>query len=603
MDIRSRATTSGSNGTTVRARMVGLRRLLPASFHGLDYSTQRRWMLLLSLSGTLLVLTGVGALTGAFTGALSSWKIPFVVLVLGGYGLSVWLPYRVHSHVLPSHVFLATMLMSLAVITVAIQRPWLFAPLLGTLVPIMAVQLLGRTAAIVWTLVAVGLLAATIIAALTGVWFTQPQTLMGNEVLDHAFLSVSMPVLLLVLVWFHETSRSHVETASSFKSAVLAGMSHELRTPLNGVLGMLEEVLGGPLEPEQRERVVLAHRAGDSLLSIVDDALDLLQAESGGLLLGHASFDLHEELVALEARHVERSQRPDVKISLHYSDAAPRWFIGDGPKVLRVVDKLVDNALKFTDRGHVRVHVDVASATEDEASTVTVRVEDTGIGIPKEKHTTIFDKLTQIEDSWDRTRGGIGMGLAVCRELVDLMGGEIGIESELGRGTTLSFSIPMAVAPKPAAEVEAAPEPIPDPLRSATRTLVVEDNSINQKVAKRMLERLGCEVEIASDGREAVDRVREAEYDIVFMDIQMPVMDGFQATAAIREASDEVVASLPVVAMTAFTMAGDRERCLDAGMDGYVGKPINRERLVAELRRLTPSASASSARGPLVAES
>jgi signal transduction histidine kinase/ActR/RegA family two-component response regulator len=574
---------------TQRVRLPGLRRLLPEGFLLLDQRARHQWLMLLTLSAAMFTFTLVGSLVALATGTFAAENAVISTMGGVGYGVSLVLQYRMRSHALAAHVMLATLQASIVAIMLVLGNPWLFAAPLGTLAPIIAVQLLDRRAALWWTFSMAGLLVTVIIIGLTGVGFTEPKTMLGSHELDLAFLGITLSTTLLILAWFHEGSRTHIQMASSFKSAVLACMSHELRTPLNGVLGMLENTMAGPLDPAQRENLAMAHRAGGSLLDIVDDALDLFQAESGGLQLQHEPFDLRAGLSASTARAIARSERPGVEISLRYPQALPSRFIGDGRQVLRMVDKLVDNALKFTDRGHVRIHVEYPAEPADGESTLTVRVEDTGIGIPAKKQAVIFDDLTQLDDSWNRTRGGTGMGLAVCRELVQRMGGRLGMHSELGRGTEIWFSIPIATAPglAPAPEPEPVPAPASEAPRQRIRTLVVEDNLVNQVVAKRMLERLGCEVEVVGDGRQALERVRRDHFDIVFMDIQMPVMDGFEATIAIRDASNEEVASLPIVAMTAFTMAGDRGRCLDVGMNGYVGKPIDRQRLASELSRLT----------------
>lgn len=570
---------------TEQTRLPRLHRLLPADFFRLDQRARHQWLMLLTLSAAMLTFTVVGSLIALVAGEFAAANAVISIVGGVGYGVSLVLQYRMRSHALAAHVMLSTLQASIVAIMLVLGNPWLFAAPLGSLVPIMAVQLLDRRAALWWTLAMAGLLLTVTVIGLAGVGFTEPKNMLGSPERDLAFIGISLSATLLILAWFHEGSRNHIQMASSFKSAVLACMSHELRTPLNGVLGMLENTMAGPLDPAQRENLAMAHRAGGSLLEIVDDALDLFQAETGGLQLQHEPFDLREGLCAATARVIARLERPGVEISLRYPQELPSRFIGDGRQVLRIVDKLVDNALKFTEHGHVRIEVAYPAESDDGESTLTVRVEDTGIGIPAKKQAVIFDDLTQLDDSWNRTRGGTGMGLAVCRELVQRMGGRLGVHSELGRGTEIWFSVPMATAPA----VVPAPVPvaaIEAPLRRI-RTLVVEDNLINQKVTKRMLERLGCEVEVVGDGRQAIERVRQDHFDIVFMDIQMPVMDGFEATTAIRDASDREVASLPIVAMTAFTMAGDRGRCLEAGMNGYVGKPIDQQRVVSELSRLT----------------
>ena len=371
--------------------------------------------------------------------------------------------------------------------------------------------------------------------------------------------------------------------ASQAKSEFLANMSHELRTPMNGLLGMLDLTLDSGIGGEQKDQIETAKRCAYSLLALLNDILDLSKIEAGKMLLEKIPFDprtVVEDCVKSQAANASQK-----KIDLRFEAAGARAnLLGDPLRMRQIVANLLSNAVKFTDRGSVTVNLELAPGSEGRINTV-IRVRDTGPGIPADKLTAIFDKFTQADGSISRKYGGTGLGLAITRRLVDLHGGDLRVESEVGKGSTFRVTLPCEVAPPVANAAPAKREITVEPLSHAAsvRLLVVEDNLVNQKVVLAILRKKGYKIDVANDGREALTKLEEAHYDLVLMDVQMPVLDGLEATRLIR--ADRRWDALPVIAMTAHAMNGDRERCLQAGMNAYISKPVQPAHLVATIER------------------
>jgi PAS domain S-box-containing protein len=387
--------------------------------------------------------------------------------------------------------------------------------------------------------------------------------------------------------------RDQALEANRLKSAFLANMSHEIRTPMHAVLCLSELLSGSELTPEQREYAEAILQSGRGLMTLLNDILDFSKIEAGKLDLQRSAFNLQEEMDRVWSILNAPAKAKNVDWQCEICRGTPVHVFGDPDRLRQVLLNLAGNAIKFTDCGYVRVSVEPVSQN---GGTTTLRfsVKDTGAGVAAEQQARLFQPFVQGDGSSRRKHGGTGLGLAIARQLVDLMGGSIGMESDPGRGSTFWFTAPFEQAKakdlsgaRAPAQSSPAPQPRETDRLAPGRILVVEDNAINRTIAIRMLEKLGYAADAVCSGHHALKAIEHGNYMLVLMDVQMPEMDGFEATTEIRRR--ECATHIPIVAMTANAMPGDRDKCIAAGMDDYLSKPVQSSAMKAMIEKWMPA--------------
>jgi PAS domain S-box-containing protein len=413
----------------------------------------------------------------------------------------------------------------------------------------------------------------------------------GKDITDHKRAEADL-----------QRAKECAEAASQSKSEFLANMSHEIRTPMNGVIGMTELLLNTPLSSMQREYADTVRHSANSLLTIINDILDFSKIEAGKLTLQPDVFSIRDILKNTLKPLILRANEKHIRLLYDVQPDVPDALIGDTGRLCQILVNLVGNGIKFTAEGEVAVHIALESMTEQEVI-LHFAVRDTGIGIDSSQHRDVFEAFTQADSSTTRRFGGTGLGLAISRQLVGMMKGELWVESALGQGSTFHFTVrfgsvlPVAngaawpAAGDPGTESSSdyldvtSPQIVPALNSSPLYILLAEDNVVNQKVATALLQRRGHKVMVVSNGKEALEALHQQTFDLVLMDVQMPEMGGLKAVEFLRARERQSGQHIPVIAMTAHAMQGDRERCLTAGMDDYLSKPIQIQTLFSAIER------------------